>query len=101
MTGLAPYASKRRDTAPMSGLQPIAHAVSAVVGKLPNRVQLRERWLVAERAWRAAVRERGLDLYSTAAEGETAGRGAKKAPVELRSLFDARERALDAYQAAP
>lgn len=67
-------------------------------GPRPNLPALRDRWLHAERAWRAAVSARGIDLYSDAAEGKLIGRGKHKTPDDLRRLFDARTRALEAYQ---
>jgi hypothetical protein len=48
---------------------------------------LRARWLAAEREWRNAVAEAGLDLYSEAAEGQMLGRGKSKYPDALRRLF--------------
>lgn len=59
----------------------------------PNLPKLRAEYRAADRAWRAAVEARGLDLYSDAAEGGWIGRGKNKQRDELGKLFDEMERA--------
>jgi hypothetical protein len=63
----------------------------------PNRTKLRGEWVAAEREWREAVAQSGLDLYDDAAEGRMVGRGKNKEPDELRKLFMAAQEARDAY----
>lgn len=59
----------------------------------PNLPRLRERFREAGRAWRELCEQRGIDIYSDAAEGKMIGRGKARAPDDLKRAFDAFEEA--------